>query len=990
VLNGTIKSGTNQLHGDVWEFVRNDKFDAAQFFENSGGIKKGEYRQNQFGGAIGGPVVIPHVYDGRNKTFFFADYQGTRLRQGQTHTNTVPTAREVQSGFTDLLDIINGQTNAACLQSGSCTRTDALGRVFPNGTVFDPATTRPVTQGVTDPITGLAATSTYYVRDPIGIPTATLMGLTNFTSPAIISQLNQLPAGRLDSNAIKLLQLYPAPTGPGIVNNETVNPPLTSRIDQSDIRMDHNFSEKDQMFGRVSWSVNPMYNPPPFTGYADGGALAISGGGHQWNPTLNTVLSETHSFSPTVINEIRAGVTRQSTTALQAYADQMNIPAQFGVQGIPQMDRNGGLPTLSIGGLTTMGSTAWFPSEEPNQTDQLMENVTFLKGRHTFKAGLEIQHIKWAVLQPSWSRGEFEFTGSYTEVPGNSTGTTGMAQMLLSPTASTVPGGVQSGGSDGVYASNIFNRDFTHNYYAGYFQDDWKVTPKLTLNLGLRYEYFDMGVDDFSNESAFQFHSFAPNGGGVYKIANKWCNAGLTSPAFVAALHNDNFSGPECVNPAGGFISVPKLDFGPRFGLAYRISNKLVMRGGYGLYYGPPEQPLDHEDETYPFDNTLSWFGDNVHSISYGGGALATLENGMLYTPVYDTGSFNSNQVTGLDPNGDDPNFKPTYTESYNLTFQYQLTPNNTISLGYVGNQAHDLTVQPNINGTVTVLPPSYNAAPGGNGAQYRPMPDFQPNSMTYSEGNSFYHSAQVTFERRLSNGLYFSANYTYSELFTDGQSINNGSSPYRAPIIPGLGIQYDYSRSQYDIPQLFHFSGGYELPMGKGHSFLGNSTGVANQLVSGWKTNFIVTLQSGYPFNIGSTIQTHASNDGLNSNADLVPGQNIYAGPHNVNQWINPKAFVNPAPATAIGQNAALGGMGMQVRGPGFHRADLSIFKDFRTSERTHLEFRAEFFNLTNTPQFANPSNTNIGSSFFGQITGLVDGANDPREIQFALKLYF
>ncbi len=754
-------------------------------------------------------------------------------------------------------------------------------------------------------------------------------------------------------------------------NNQTDNPPLINTIDQSDIRMDHNFGDRDQMFGRVSFSINPRYNPPPFPGYADGGALAISGGGHQWNPTLNTVLSETHSFSPTIVNEFRVGVTRQSTTALQAYADQMGIPAQFGIQGIPQMDRNGGLPTLAIGGLTTMGSTAWFPSEEPNQTDQLMDNVTFLKGGHTFKAGVEIQHIKWAVLQPSWSRGEFEFEGSYTEVPGNSTGTTGIAQMLLGAAPTTVPGGVQSGGSDGVFASNIFNRDFTHNYYAGYFQDDWKVKPKLTLNLGLRWEYFDMGVDDNSQEAAFQFHSFAPNGGGVYKIANKYCNAGLLAPAFLSVLQNDNFGSPECV-PDNGFLTVPKTDFGPRFGLAYRITNKLVMRGGYGLYYGPPEQPLDHETETYPFDNTLSWFGDNVHSVTYGGGSLATLENGMLYTPVYDAASFNASQVGGLDPNGDDPHFKPTYTESYNLTFEYQLTRNNTISLGYVGNQAHDLTVQPNVNSTTTVLPPSYNAAPGGKGAQYRPMPDLVNNSLTYSEGNSFYHSAQVTFERRLSHGLYFNANYTYSELFTDGQSINNGSSPYRAPVIPGLGIQYDYSRSQYDIPQLFHFSGGYELPIGRGHSFLGNSTGVVNQLASGWKTNFILTLQDGYAFNVASCPQqTHASNDGLNCNSLLVPGENIDGGPHNVNQWINPNAFAAPAVATAIGQTAALGGMGMQARGPGFHRLDFSLFKEFRTTERTHLEFRAEFFNLTNTPQFANPSNTSIGSIFFGQITG-------------------
>jgi len=736
------------------------------------------------------------------------------------------------------------------------------------------------------------------------------------------------------------------------------------------------------MFGRVSFSINPMYKPPPFQGYADDGALAISGGGHQWNPTLNTVLSETHSFSPTVINEIRAGVTRQSTTAIQAYADTMGIPAQFGIQGIPQLDRNGGLPSLGVGGLTQIGSTPWFPSMEPNQTDQLMENVTFIKGGHTFKAGIEIQHIKWAVFQPAWPRGQFNFDGNYTEVPGNSSGTTGMAQLLLSPEAATVPNGVDfSGGPDTVFASNLFNRDFTHNYYAGYFQDDWKVTPKLTLNLGLRYEYFDLGQDVFSHESAFQVHSYGPPGTGVFKLASKYCNAGLLSPSFISALASSNFQN-VCASDSD-FIDARKPNFGPRVGFAYRVSNKLVMRGGYGLYYGPPEQPLDHEEENYPFDNVLSFFSDNVHPVTYPGGVNATLEGGMLPIPVYDTATMNAG---GLSIGGDDPHYKPTYTESYNFTLQYQLTPNQTLSLGYVGNQAHDLQVEPSYNGATAVLPPNSNINP------YIPFPAFSTGSSTeLSEGNSYYHAVQATYERRISQGLYFNANYTYSENRTDAQSITESSSPYRAPLIPGLGIQYDYGRSQYNIPQVFHFSGGYELPVGKGHSFLGNSTGVVNQLVSGWKTNFILTLQDGYPFTVGCTSQTFASNTGQNCNAFLVPGANMYAGPHNRTQWMNPAAFTNPPVATAVGQNTALGGQGTQVQGPGFHRLDFSIFKNFRTSERTQLQFRAEFFNLTNTPQFANPSGTNFGNpSTFGLITGLVDGANDPREIQFALKLYF
>jgi hypothetical protein len=973
VLNGTIKSGTNRLHGDVWEFVRNDKFDAAQFFENSGGIKKGEYRLNQFGGTIGGPVVIPHVYDGRNKTFFFGDYQGTRIRQGLTYTNTVPTAAEVQSGFTNLLDRITGQSG---------TRTDDLGRVFRNGTVFDPATTRAVTSGAVDPVTGLTAAADGFVRDPFYA--GSLTGVTDFTTDPIIAQLNQLPADRLDQNALKILALYPAANGPGIFNNETVNPPLQSRTDQSDIRMDHNFSGRDQMFGRVSWSTNPVYHPGPFTGPADGFVLAIANGGHSWNPTLNTVLSETHSFSPTVINEVRAGVSRQSTTALQAYADTMGLPAQYGIQGIPQLGRNGGLPSLGIGGLTQIGSTPWFPSAEPNQTDQLMENVTFLKGGHTFKAGTEIQHIKWGVYQPSWPRGQFNFNGVYTEIPGNSSNTTGMAQMLLSPEASSVAGGVDNvGGADQVFASNLFNRDFTHNYYAGYLQDDWKVKPKLTLNLGLRYEYFDVGQDVFGKMSGFVPTSVSVPGKGEFRLAGSQCSLGLLSPSFLALLASDNIQYVCSKNPK--MIDTRWKNFGPRFGLAYRITNKLVLRGGFGLFYGPPEQPLDHYDENYPFDNVFSFFPDSAHPVTYVDGAIGTLENGMSHIAVYDTASIDVASGS-LSFTGDDPYYKATYTESFNATFQYQLTPNQTVALAYVGNQAHDLGVEPKPNAAVAVIPTFSDYHP------YVPFPDFSTGSfMEYTEGNSYYHSVQATFERRFSKGLNFNLNYTFSETRTNANSL--GGQPQRGILIPGLGLNYDYARSQYDIPQVFHFSGGYALPIGKGHNLLGNSTGVVNQLVSGWQTNFILTEQDGYPFTVGCSKSTINSNAGLNCYALLVSGQNIYAGPHNVSQWLNPAAFADPPVATAVTTTdfSALGGAMMQAHGPGFHRLDFSIFKDFRTSEKTRLQFRAEFFNLTNTPQFGNPSSLNYGNpSTFGQITSLVDGANDPREIQFALKLYF
>src|SRR5882762_8372488 len=398
VLNATIKSGTNELHGAAWEFFRNDKLDAADFFENAGRRPKGELRQNQFGVSAGGPVVIPHLFDGRNKVFFFGDYEGFRRIQGTILTGGVPTVAERNSGFTDLSDLIN-------FQSG--TQKDALGRTVPTGTIFDPTTTRPVTAGAVDSVSGLTAVSSGFVRDPFR--TSCGPGTLVFTTAC---GLNQIPTtGRLDPNAIALLKLYPLPTSAGISSNFANSPKLDEHRNAFDSRMDINFGQKDTLFYRFSFVDDPQLIPGIFGGIADGGGFQQ---GTQTANAQQSALGFTHTFSPTLINVARAGLNYLHTSRFSPEASNLtNIPGTYGILGVPQQALNGGLPAFGINGLQTLGSNAFLPSNEVTSTIQFTDDVTKIYGKHTFKMGIEYQHVKFSTLQPPWSRGEFDYNGNY-------------------------------------------------------------------------------------------------------------------------------------------------------------------------------------------------------------------------------------------------------------------------------------------------------------------------------------------------------------------------------------------------------------------------------------------------------------------------------------------------------------------------------------------------------------------------------------------------
>jgi len=1016
VMNATIKSGTNQIHGAVWQFFRNDKLDAADYFEDAGGIPKGELRQNQFGGTIGGPVI-------KNKVFFFADYEGLRRIQGTILTGSVPTTAEVNSGFSNFADLITGQASSGTL-------TDALGRTMPYGTILDPATTRAVTAGAKDPVSGLTATASGYVRDPFGTCGAST---ANFGAAGDASTcgLNVLPAGRLDPNAIKLLGLYPAPTDAStLFSNFARSPKLDEHSNAFDVRLDLNFNDANQLFYRFSYKDDPEFIPGIFGGLADGGAFQQ---GNQTADPQQSALAYTHVFSPVLVNVARVGLNYLRTTRAGPVAGNLtNIPGQYGIQDIPQVEDNGGLPAFGINGLATLGSNSFLPSDEVSSTFQLTDDLTKIYSKHTFKMGFEWQHVKFSTLQPSWSHGEFDYNGNFTEIPNVDLGNTGRAAFLLTPIASTVTNGVpyNVGGSTNIYASNIYLTDNGKDYYGAYFNDDWKVTPRLTLNLGLRWDFFGLVFEHHGGQANF-VPSGAPTGAPMY-ILPGGTNAANLSSSFTNLLTADGITLAITNKYGKGLGNSQKANFAPRFGFAYQVTPKLVARGGWGIFYNGFENRgySPNLGENYPFQFDFNYTPPNdatpitFPGCANAGGAGAgssvnytgTFETGFACTPLSPTAVL----ANGLSLRGIQFNYQTPYTMSGNFTLQYQVTPTFTVQAAYVTSLARHLEVFPGSNNPTAILPinTQLTNTPGPNGtvgtgalpasAGGLAWPDFGGNnSYAATTGNSHYNALQTRAEKRFASGLDFLATYTWSQTRTDALDLLNGGSlsGYRAPDIPGLGIPFDYGLADFDIRNVFHLSGGYELPFGTGKRWLAQP-GPANKIFGGWSIQPIVVLEGGQPMTLTCPTNT-VSTTATNCYALLVPGQPLGRDLHidangKMSFFSNPKAFTQPTPCTAAPcPVSALGGPPTQVAGPPFKRMDFSTFKNMKLTERFTLQFRAEFFNIFNHPNFNAPGfggngvvavsgSGNFTSSTFGEIGSTRDAPYDPRQIQFALKLYY
>jgi len=844
-INISLRSGTNNFHGTLFHFLRNNRLDANNFF-NSGRVNPA-FQQNQFGGALGGPVVLPKVYNGRNRTFWFANYQGTRIRKGLTRLFTVPTAAVRAGDFGGL------------------------------ATVYDPVS---ASGGTRLPFAG-----------------------------------NRVPSTQFDPVMQRYLPLYPLPNRPGLANNYIFNPKYTDNNDQGDIKLDHNFSERDSIMFRYSRGdrefIVPLNVPnTPFNGY-----FAANEFLPQVINNRGAVLSQTHTFSPRVINEARIGFNRLYATVTPR-SQGKNLATDFGVRGVPDDAQSNGLTVVGITGFSSLGDS--FDTRRGQNVSQILDNLTVIAGRHSLKMGFDHRRTQFNLGQGASPRGSFSFNGVFTQNPGGRTGTGNpFADFLLGyPDVASIGTNVRAG----IRVRN----------YSSFIQDDWKATSKLTLNIGLRYEYTTP----------------------VIEVANRMANFDIA--ANRVALAKD-----------GGIrdraLAIPdRNNFAPRFGLAFQMNPKTVLRTGYGIFHTLEDAGHHNPAFNPPFSASFSYPSDQLNPST-------ALRPAQGFPPVaFPGGNFNN---LFININGRPYEFPAAYSQQWNFTLDRQIGQVH-VEAAYVGNKANKLMANRNIN---QPLP-----GPGSVNSR-RLFPGWGNIGFQEPRGNSIYHSLQTKAEKRFSKGHMFLLSYTWAKAIDDSDSTQLSTVSGTGNLQDQRNLRAERSRSFQDVRHRMVLSYLYELPFGRGRSLLANASPLVDKIVGGWQVNGITFYQSGRAFTISSPTD-HSNTGSSNIRPDATGiSPNLPASERSPQRFINAAAFSIPA-------GFAFGNSGRNVgTGPSQTNFDFSVFKDFAFDRdgRRKLQFRAEMFNILNTPQFQIP-NRIFNTPQFGTITETI---NDNRDVQLALR---
>jgi hypothetical protein len=865
------KSGSNIYHGSLFELLRNNDFDARNFF-NAKGTLQPEYHQNQFGGSMGGPII-------HNKVFFFGDYEGFRKLQGTTtDVNTVPTVAERGGNFSGITQ-----------------------------TIYDPST-----------LVSAPGTASGYVR-------------TAFPG-------NIIPASRFDSVTSRLIQAYPLPQTASLINNQFTNPVLGQDYDQGDGRVDWNVDTRDTIFGRFS-KQDFLTNTPSTFGLRNvpgvsiplnlGNSSTYAGRAPMYN--YNAVIAWTHQFSPTFLVDARMGYSRFNMHNIDATAPTSGegLGQLLGVPNSNQEPESLGVPIVSISGYTGIGGEASIPTIRLENTFNPIVTFTKLLGPHTLKWGVSFVRRQIVDFQDNSGNGSFSFDSTFTDNP-NSASNTGnaMASFLL---------GAYGGISQAYQLVWAGTRVLEGGVYVG---DDWKVTSRLTLNLGLRWEYLPPPVE----------------------VANRYANFDTTTgKVLIAGLNSDRSVG----------IQTQYKLFAPRVGFAYEITRNTVLRGGFGLFYNAN----GNGGALYRLHRQLPFGGTNSPLVNELSATYGTVAEGLPPNP-----SLNVNSIINS-PSGTwysiPPNYKNGYAEQFNFGVERTLPYNTVLKAFYLGNLGRDLDVTYNLNqpvpgpGALAPREPLYTIAPGVTGDEY-----------AATDGLSAYHSLQVTFEKRFSAGLSFLSAYTYSHSIDDVPLQEGGGVD--GPIPQDPRYRYlDFASSSFDIRHRFTQTANYSLPFGKGQRFdFGKSW--ADKAFGGWQLNIILTAQTGLPFT--PTLANSVANTGSASRPNIISGVSATVPNPTINDWFN-TSFGVPGAVWATPALYTFGDAGRNIlRGPSRFNLDTSLFKDLALTERFRLQVRGEFFNVLNHPQFDLP-NATIGQPGVGTITNAI---GTPRDIQVGLRLAF
>ncbi len=865
VFTAVTRSGTNQFHGNLFEFFRNEVMDARNFFA----LTRGPLRYNQFGGTLGGPIR-------KNKTHFFSALEKTSATRTSTVLLTVPTPAQRRGDFSTLVNIQNRAIplyNPFSDTSGNVLNPNTANRLpFPN---------------------------------------------------------NIIPASLLDPVGVKLISYYPDPNVAGNIagaNNRNVNASSQRSQYHGTMKVDHIFGVKDRVFARYVAQNN---DTPQASVYPEPAASGLGPVTRNIANLAQTYMASwVRTVTPTLLNDLKWSGTNQHRS-IQHASIGGDWPAKLGLTGVGDE----AFPRVAPAGYSVLGALQVF-REQTNPYWQIQESVSHFRGNHTMKAGFEYRHNRTTDEFDTSPSGNFTVPIVGTGIPGNANTGNGAASLLIGYVSQ---------------AALIKSRDFRfHNYSMGmYFQDDWKVTPRLTLNLGIRYDVENGRIADDNMQSAFDMNKINP----VAKVP------GVITFAGVNGVPVTNYD-------------TDKNNIAPRFGFAWRAfgNDRTVIRGGAGVFFSNPNDQGFNQDSVLGFATNVLLVGANSDASS----ALFLKKGFTGNTPPTA-----ADRNDGFGVNGPAEFFQRDravpYSMQFNLGIQ-QSMKSVLFSTQYLGNISHKLTANPLSLNQI----PASRVRDAGTQQSRRPFPQFTDVTLEWPNlGSSTYHALLLKAEKRYHNGLQFLANYTFSKFIDNVDPIVDFGGT------PGVGYSDFYNRgldkaiSPNDIKHLLSFNAIYDLPWGPHRRWL--QSGLVSKFLGGWQLSSLGVVRGGPVYGVSTQTNTCNCFSAGPQRPDLLRDPALQSSERDINRWFDLTAFAQPGPYLFGTAARSVG------RAPGATTIDFGMNKNFQIAERYRVQFRSEFFNMFNHANFGIPGTT-MNTSTFGTITTAADG----RVVQLALKVYF